>query len=362
MDIERYLADKQEDLAKKSSRIRNSHVFDFNYIPPKPLMREEAKPVIDAILRYQNSGIANNVLILGCRGSGKSVIAKYLMQILGKRPNLDFVYVNCRQYNTSFKILAAAVGGRPRGISVDELWYLFSDKYPGKTVVILDEIDLISEKDKNKDILYLLSRSPNNYMTMLLSNNPRFHQQLDSSIQSTLQPEIVHFRSYNALELQEILTDRAKIGLGAVPESIINEIAAMTVKNVNSDVRVAIKTLYCWAMEPEISIREHFEKARRDILFDVIRDLNDSNLTILRSAVSVKEGYVKDIYSAYRRLCIELKQEPFSYVHFYANLSYLQSLGLIIMIATKIGRTYTNRIQLLFDSTTLSAIWSLRFD
>jgi cell division control protein 6 len=362
MDIEKYLTNKQQDLANKSSRIRDSHVFDFNYIPPKPLMREEAKPVIDAILRYQHSGIADNILILGCRGSGKSVMARYLMQILGKKGNLDFVYVNCRQYNTSFKILAAGVGGRPRGISVDELWYLFSDKYPGKTVVILDEIDLISEKDKNKDVLYLLSRSPNNYMTILLSNNPRFHQQLDSSIQSTLQPEIVHFRSYNALELQEILTDRARIGLPVVPKGIINEIAAMTVKNVNSDVRVAIKTLYCWAMDPEISIKDHFDKARRDILYEVIRDLNDSNLTILKSAVSIKEGYVKEIYSAYRRLCTELKLEPFSYVHFYANLSYLQSLGLIIMIATKIGRTYTNRIGLLFDPATLSSIWSLRFD
>ena len=362
MDIEKYLAHKQHDLASKSARIRDFDVFDFNYIPARPLMREEAKPVIDAILRYQHSGIANNVLILGCRGSGKSVMAKYLMHILREQKKLDFVYANCRQCNTSFKILAAAVGGRPRGISVDELWYMFTDAHPGKTIFILDEVDLISEKDKNKDILYLLSRSPNNYMTMLLSNNPKFHQQLDASTQSTLQPEIVHFRNYNAFELQEILAERARIGLGTVPKGIINEIAAMTVKNTNSDVRVAIKTLYCWALESEVTLKEHFEKARRDILVDVIKDLNDPTLTILKASLQVRDGYVKDVYSTYNRISAELKEEPFSYVHFYSNLSYLQSIGLILLISTKVGRTYTNRIQLTFDPSILNTIWSLRFD
>ena len=85
-------------------------------------------------------------------------------------------------------------------------------------------------------------------MAILLSNNPKFITGLDESIRSSLQPEIIHFRSYNAIELQEILTDRAQIGLKSVPVKIINEIAAMTVKNTNSDVRVAIKTLGRWAL------------------------------------------------------------------------------------------------------------------
>jgi Cdc6-like AAA superfamily ATPase len=362
MDIEKYLVEKQHHLAKTTSGIRNIDVFNFNYIPPKPLMREEVKPVIDALLRYQQSGIANNVLILGCRGSGKSVIAKYLMQILGKRKQLDFIYVNCRQCNTSFRILASALNVRPRGVSLDELWYTFTGQHHGKTVFILDEVDLMSDKDRNKDILYLISRSPNNYMVLLLSNNPKFHQLLDASTQSTLQPEIVHFKSYNVFELQKILVDRARIGLGSVPTSIINEIAAMTVKNTNSDVRVAIKTLYQWALDSHISIKDHFETARRDILVDIIKDLNDQNLCILRAASSQHDSYVKNIFEAYRRISVGLHEEPFSYVHFYSNLSYLQSLGLILLISAKVSKTYTNRIQLTFDPTVLTGIWSLRFE
>jgi len=130
MDIEKYLKDKQSNLEKTKDRITNSEVFDFNYIPEKPLMRNEIKPVIDALLRYQQTGIANNVLILGSRGSGKSLAAKYLMKLLSSQNQLRFVYVNCRYHNTSFKILAHLLGLRARGRTLDELWHLFTDANP----------------------------------------------------------------------------------------------------------------------------------------------------------------------------------------------------------------------------------------
>jgi len=361
MDIEKYLSERQERLDKSKDRIQNFDVFDFNYIPDKPLMREEVKPVIDALLRYQQTGIANNVLILGSRGSGKSVCAKYLMKILSQQGQMNFVYANCRKHNTSFKILAFLLGLKPRGCSLDELWHKFEETSKGKTVFILDEVDLMSDKDKHKDILYLISRSPKNYMAVLLSNNPKFLNPLDESIKSTLQPEIVHFANYNALEINKILMDRARTGLKSLPKRIIREIAAMTVKNTNSDVRVAIKTLYLWALEPEVLLIDHFEKARRDIMFDVVKDLNDKNLLILKAALSRQDGFVKDTYETYRRISTQFNEEPFSYVYFYSNLSYLQSLGLIILISTKVNRTYTNRIQLTFDSGIFAATWKARF-
>lgn len=362
MDFEQYLSERQKTLNKSKDRICNFEVFDFNYIPQKPLMREEVKPIIDALLRYQQTGIANNVLILGSRGSGKSVLARYLMNLMAKQRQLDFTYANCRQHNTSFKILASLLGVRPRGCSLDELWQRFTSANTGKTVFILDEIDLMSDKDRHKDILYLLSRSANNYMAILLSNNPKFTNCLDSSTMSTLQPEIIHFSSYDALEMEKILTERARAGLKSVPKKVIGQIAAMTVRNTNSDVRVAIKTLYLSALEPGVSLKEHFEKARRDIMFDVVKDLNDKNLLILKAALTQQDGYVKDVYQAYRQISAQFSEEPFSYVHFYSNLSYLQSLGLILLISTKISRTYTNRIQLTFDPSILVAIWQTRFN
>lgn len=362
MDIDQYLSQRQAALDRGTDNIRNFEVFDFNYVPEKPLMREEVKPVIDALLRYQQTGIANNVLILGSRGSGKSVLAKYLMYLMARQGPLVFAYANCRQHNTSVKILAALLGVRPRGSSLDELWQQFEDSRKGRVVFLLDEVDLISEKDRHKDILYLISRSTRNYMAILLSNNPKFLNTLDESIKSTLQPEIVHFRNYDATEIEQILLDRAQAGLRTDPASILGQIAALTARNTNSDVRVAIKTLYLWALEPQAELQRQFEKARRDITFDVIKDLNDRNLLILKAVHDRTEGFAKDIYETYRRASIQVHEEPFSYMHFYSSLSYLQSLGLVVLISTKVHRTYANRIQLTFDPTILTTVWSMRFD
>ena len=361
MDIEEYMSYRQACLDKDKTRVKSYEVFDFNYIPERPLMREEVKPAIDALLRYQQTGIANNILILGSRGSGKSVLARYLMKVLGNEGALEFCYANCRQYNTSFKILANLLGVRPRGHSLAELWGRFEQSHTGKTVFVLDEVDLIGEKDRNRDILYLLSRSSGNYMAVLLSNNPKFLNSLDESIRSTLQPEIVHFRNYNAIEIESILAQRARAGLKSFPQHAVKEIAAMTVKNTNSDVRVAIKTLYWWALEPQVQLTDHFEKARRDIMYDVIKDLNDKNLLILRTATAQQNGFVKDLYKQYRRLSTQYNEEPVSYVNYYSNLSYLQSLGLILLISTKVDRTYANRIQLTFNPEVLETVWQVRF-
>ena len=250
---------------------------------------------------------------------------------------------------------------RPRGCSLDELWQRFEDAQAGRVVFVLDEVDLISEKDKHKDILYLISRSTRNYMALLLSNNPKFLSLLDESTQSTLQPEIIHFGSYNPSEIQQILTERAKVGLESVPQQTIGEIAALTVKNTNSDVRVAIKTLYLSALEPEVPLREHFEKARRDIMFDVIKDLNDKNLLILRAVPTCPEGLAKGVYEAYQRVSTQFQEEPLSYVSFYSALVHMQGLGLVVLLSTKVNRAYTNRVQLTFDPGILDTISAARF-
>ena len=216
MDISEYVSRRARDLRHTGRRIKQLQVFDFNYIPDRPLMRREVKPVTDALLRYVATGIPNHLLLFGSRGCGKTLMVKYLARLLSDH-GVRFAYVNCRQHNTSFKILAHLLGLRPRGHSLDELWQRFCDTYPGRVAIILDEVDLISDKDRNKDLLYLVSRSSAGYVTVLLSNNPRFLRGLDQSICSTLQPHVIHFRNYDAAEIHQILKDRARAGLTDPP-------------------------------------------------------------------------------------------------------------------------------------------------
>jgi len=361
MKITDYLNEQARTLDESSRRIKDFRVFDFNHIPDEPLMREEAKPIIDACLRYLKTRIPNHLFIFGSRGSGKTLMLKYIQRLLARQRGADMLYVNCRQHNTSFKILAHLLGVRPRGCSLDEFWHRFSDVHRQNLILVLDEVDLLSDKDRHKDILYLLARSPRNYMAVLLSNHPRFLSVLDESIRSSLQPESVHFRNYNGQEILNILHDRARQGLHRYREDDLPKIAALTVRTTNSDVRVAIKTLYHVATVETDDVQPVFDRARRDLVKDVLFDLHDRNILILKAAREAREPFVKEVYVRYRRISREAGEEPFSYVYFYSSLSYLQSIGLILLLSTKVGRTYTNQIQLLCDAELLEMVERARF-
>ena len=347
-------------LERLQKRIRDFRVFDFNYIPPKPLMRQEVKPIIDSILRYEKTTIPNNIAIVGSRGSGKTLTIKYLQKVFEEKPGLKILYANCRQLNTSFKIMAGLLNLKPRGYSLPELYDKFKEKYTQKTILILDEADLI-DKEKNASILYFLSRSDRPYMTILLSNNPKFLNVLDEPTRSSLQAELMNFKDYNALEIKSILRRRAKLGLNNYSPDILSQIAALTTRLTNSDVRVAIKCLYYWATHTERSIKDNFNKAQKDIVVDVVNDLNDNNIIILKAIADIKEKFVKTVYEKYRQLSKIQGQDGFSYVYFYNSLSYLQSLGLLILFSTKVNRAYTNTISLTFDPAIINTIYDVRF-
>lgn len=361
MEIETYILKKEASIEKLKDRIKNFSVFDFNHIPSKPLMRKEVRPIVDSLLRYDKTNIPNNLAIIGSRGSGKTLTVRYLKNIFETKYNLKVLYANCRQLNTSFKIISGLLNLKPRGHSLNELYDKFTEAYSHKTILILDEVDLISEKDKNKDIFYFLSRSDKSYMSVLLSNNPRFLNSLDVSTHSSLQPEVVLFKNYDALEIRRILQERARAGLKHYSMSVISQIAAFTTQLTNSDVRVAIKTLYYWATFTEKSVKECFSKAQKDVVVDVINDLNDHNILILKAVAEVKEKFVKSVYERYRQLSRTKGMEGFSYVHFYNSLSYLQSLGLILLFLTKVNRAYTNTLSLIFDPSIIESIYRTRF-
>ncbi len=362
MDFESYLRECQQRLSAATSRVKDFAVFDFNHIPDQPLMREECQRLIDIKLRFSLTGIPTHLAVIGSRGSGKTLTLKYLQTIIPSRTDLTVLYANCRTHNTSFKILAHLLGVQARGASLTELYDRFRVRYPNKTVVVLDEVDLMSLKDRRREILYLLSRSEAPYMVIMLSNNPHVLKELDPATMSSLQPELIHFRNYNADQIAAILQDRANRGLHEWDKGSLSHVAALTVRNANADARLAIKTLYYSVTETRRDVEQCFEKARHDIVVDMIHDLSDPNLMILKAVSLRGTDFVKEIYERYCRLSHSRYLKPFSYVYFYSNLSYLQSVGLIALLSAKVGRSYTNRAVLTFDQSILDTVSKLRLD
>jgi len=361
VNLDEYINNRMNSLDEQTSQIKDFRVFDFGYVPDQPLMRDEAGPIIDGLLKYSHTGIPQNLVVLGSRGCGKTLLLRYLKRAIAKRTGLEILYANCRNHNTSFKILAGFLGTSLRGNSLQELYAKFEDRFPSRTVVVLDEVDLISKKDPNKDILYFLSRSENGYMTVCLSNNPRLLSDLDTSVRSSLQAETLYLKNYDANQVRTILDLRAVAGLKTWQNQDLAKIAGLTVQRTNSDVRVAIKTLFYTVTGEGQDIAESFDHAQRDIYIDLISDLNDRNLLILRAVQKSRDRFVKKIFGTYELLSKDVGEAPFSYVYFLNNLSYMQSLGLVLLIQTKVNRAYTSTVSLLFNERVLNMIFRMRF-
>lgn len=362
MDLEAYLDQQRRVIQKQADRVRDFAVFDFSYVPEQPVMRDEARELIDAILRFDVTGVPTHLAVIGSRGSGKTLVVKHLERLIPRRTKLSVQYANCRRHNTSYRILSHLLGQPHTGLSLSDLFSRFQrGAARNRQILVLDEIDLMSPKDKRRELLYLISRSETPVMVILLSNSPKVLDQLDAATRSSLQPVPMLFHHYNPDQLQRILDDRARQGLREWNDADLAEIAARTVRLANADARVAIKTLYYHVTRPEQGLAGCFDAARRDIVVDLVQDLADGNFMILWAAATTRDDLAKAIYRRYCGFARRQHETPFSYVHFYANLSYLQSLGLVALVATKQDRTYTNRVQLTFDPQVVSATAKLRF-
>ena len=362
MNVRERLKRKMQHIGKQGHQVKDFSVFDFDYVPDEPLLRAEAEELIEEMLRFKITGIPTHHFIIGSRGSGKTLTLRFLGRIISEESGLVFHYANCRQHNTSFKILAHLLGVPPRGVSLAELFERFEKRAQDNAVVLLDELELMSPKDPDREILYLLSRSQKRFMVIAMSNNPRVLRDVDLATRSSLQPVPVHFRNYDADQIGQILRDRARQGLRRYDEGMLGKIAALTVRQTNSDARVAIKTLYYSVTQVGRTLEECFERARRDVVVDMIADLSDTALIALRAVAASSNEFAKDAYARYRRFCQTQGEKPVSYVYFCSNLSYLQSAGLVALVSTKVGRSYPNRVLLTFDRATVEQICRLRFD
>ena len=361
-DLLAYIEQSRVEAERVGSSVKDYRVFDFTYIPERPLVRPETRRIVDCLVRYHQTGIPRNLVVVGPRGCGKTLTFQHLAKALKAKLGLPFHGVNCRIHNTSFKILANILKLTPRGYAYPELCARFEQMIPGPAVIVLDESDMLSEKDTRKDVLYFLSRSSMRYSVILLSNNPRYLRNLDESTRSSLQPEFIHFNSYSAQEMLNILKDRAETGLKEVDDSMLNEIAAMTAKNTNSDARVAIKSLFYCATKEAESVHACFDKAREDVMADVLNNANEKALLILKAALLEPSRLVKAVYQQYIALSQQNREEFYGYTHFYANLGYLASLGLIVLVSAKVDRTFTNRVEPLVTIEQVEAVIARRFN
>lgn len=197
---------------------------------PSDLPEREAEldQLHQALKPVTMGGTPRNVLVYGPTGQGKTVgidLKTAQLKRYAEENDIDLsvVRVSCEGANGSYQVLADAVktlreiqsgpgedtpAGYPRKVLfnmlVDEL-----KNVGGTIILVLDELDGIGDDDY---ILYELSRASIEGIRLGLigiTNDLNFRKNLDEDVRSSLGKREVHFNSYDANQLCDILARRA---------------------------------------------------------------------------------------------------------------------------------------------------------
>ena len=98
VNLDTYYTESRKILERSAKQIKNPGVFDFNYLPKQVFIREEAKTIMDNIVKFDSLRVPFNLFIYGARGSGKTVLLKYLTNYLKEKIKTPMMYI----YSTRF--------------------------------------------------------------------------------------------------------------------------------------------------------------------------------------------------------------------------------------------------------------------
>lgn len=242
-----------QDSYSRDGILRSETYLTTNYEPEKPVGREtEINRIADSVRPLTHRRTPENLLVYGPAGVGKTTCVKHVFDRLESEAGAKAVYINAWQCNSRPSLLTELLIklGYPaprKGKPVDELlsklreWL---DKNRGVAVAI-DEFDQLQDKTEIIYDLQMLNQEAENQLGIVMVSNQHPRQiSLDPRSQSRLNCQTLQFNSYNAPQLQDILSKRVEQAFkpGTVPDEVIEKIAESVAEN-SGDCREALETL-----------------------------------------------------------------------------------------------------------------------
>lgn len=353
----------------ESRVFKNREALSSDYIPDKLPHREEyIKRLAELLSPLFRGERPSNVLIYGLTGTGKTAVVKYVMRRFreyAERAGIDtfkFAYANCRHEDTNYRVLfkiGSDLGLKVpfTGLSVAELHNRLRDHIDSRRVVVtvvLDEVDFLVGK-VGDDLLYRLTRineelTRSSVSIVGITNDVKFIESLDPRVRSSLGEVEIVFPPYDALQLADILRERAALAFkeGVLEEGVI-EYCASAAAREHGDARRALDLL---RLAGEIAEREgaprvgveHAKRAREEIevnaAAEVVRTLPHHGKLILLSLAAMG-GFAEStgsLYLTYRRICDALRVEPLTQRRVGDIISELDMLGVVTSRVVSRGR------------------------
>lgn len=211
--------------------VKDIKVFDDTYIPKIIRFRDqEIGFLADIYKTYIKLGRAENILITGITGTGKTLLIKKVLtdlvnSVATKNKRIVVQYVNCRIDNTQRKIKAKFIRENTSITKIpektDEVNRIFETaiKDSDLVILILDEFDKYIGSMYRKDaenFIYLCSRIYTNVQLILVSADlivGHYIDTIEASVRDTFRYKTLMLNDYTQEQLKAIITDRMVDGL-----------------------------------------------------------------------------------------------------------------------------------------------------
>ncbi|KAB1192313.1 AAA family ATPase [Haloferax sp. MBLA0076] len=351
---------------RKQNVFVNKDALGESYKPERIEERDdEISEYMDALQPVVDGWEPNNIFLYGNTGVGKTAVTEFLLEMLLEDVSqyddvdLSVISINCKTLNSSYQVAVELVNElRPSGAEISSTGYpqqtvfkkLFQelDDVGGTILIVLDEVDSIGDRD---ELLYELPRARSNGKLedakvglIGISNDFKFHDQLDPRVQDTLCERELHFPPYQAPELQNILESRAEVAIAAdsCEEGVLNLCAALAARDSGS-ARQALDLLrlageHAENKDDDRITLDHVDIARQKLeqerVVEGMRELTENGHFALLAVVS-KAAHdetpcrMRDLYQEYLRLCNSAGIDPLAQRSVHNHLSDLRMLGIL---------------------------------
>lgn len=330
----------------KNSIFQDRFVLQTNHRPENiPHRDKEIEQIASIMAPCLRGERISNLFVYGQTGTGKTLSVEYVKNELLNRNNkgalaLKIEYLNCKMRkvsDTEYRILAELIkklgGNVPvTGLPTDQVYNKFIElieKEKQLIVLILDEIDQAVKKISD-NFLYNLTRlnselSKSQISIVGISNDLKFLDMLDPRVRSSLGEEEIVFSPYNALQLQDILKNRAEKAFkpGVLEDGVIAKCAAYAARE-HGDARRALDLL---RVAGELAEREGIlkvclkhvdlanEKIDKDKIIEVVENAPKQQQLVLLASIKLNEMkneekvFTGEVYNVYQELCNKSKTE-----------------------------------------------------